>query len=300
MYQHPASQFKSLICAIVLPLLLAQPVTAEEATKRKTVDQLCTEIGNKLGSVSTQDCYTQNLHNSGTYSVQGRPITLKEYPPLTSRAPLGKVLLMGGIHGDEFSAVSIMFRWMEKLDRYHSGLFHWQVVPLLNPDGLLQRKSQRQNFNGVDLNRNFPTPDWHKLAKKYWVKKTYKNPRRFPGFKPASEPETLWFMEQIRQFKPDAIIAVHAPHKLVDFDGPTKAPQQLGPLRLRQLGIYPGSLGNYGGVHLGIPVVTVELPSAGIMPTNTEISQMWIDLVRWLRNEVPKYRVEKAKAVKQS
>jgi len=31
--------------------------------------------------------------------------------------------------------------------------------------------------------------------------------------------------------------------------------------------VFPGSLGNYGGVDLGIPVVTVELSYAGIMPT---------------------------------
>ncbi|MFL0796741.1 MAG: murein peptide amidase A [Cellvibrionaceae bacterium] len=258
-----------------------------------TVESLCREVGRKLGSVSIANCLQQNLYHSDGHSTQGRPITTKEYPPLASRRPLGRVLLMGGIHGDEFSAVSIMFRWMEKLDLYHSGLFHWQVVPLLNPDGLLRKRSQRQNHNGIDLNRNFPTPDWHQLAKKYWEKRTYRNPRRFPGKFPGSEPETKWFMKLIKDFEPDAIIAVHAPHKLVDFDGPTKAPQQLGPLRLRQLGIYPGSLGNYGGVHLGIPVVTVELPSAGIMPSEKEISQMWVDLVRWLRSEVPKYRAAK-------
>ncbi len=269
--------------------------TANADNAKHSVDSLCHEIGRKLGSVSTTDCLQQNLYHNGGLSFQGRPITTKEYPPLAKRRPLGRVLLMGGIHGDEFSAVSIMFRWMEKLDLYHSGLFHWQVVPLLNPDGLLRKKSQRQNHKGVDLNRNFPTPDWHQLAHEYWVKKTYRNPRRFPGKVPASELETQWFMELIKDFEPDAIIAVHAPHKLVDFDGPTKAPQQLGPLRLRQLGIYPGSLGNYGGVYLGIPVVTVELPSAGTMPNDKEISHMWVDLVRWLRNEVPKYRAAKLK-----
>ena len=84
---------------------------------------------------------------------------------------------------------------------------------------------------------------------------------------------------------------MHAPHKLVDYDGPQSAPTKLGPLRLRQLGIYPGSLGNYAGVDLAIPVVTVELPSAGIMPKSAEIDQMWIDLVRWLKREVPKQRL---------
>lgn len=216
---------------------------------------------------------------------------LKEFLPVEGKKPLGRVLIMGGIHGDEYSSVSLMFRWLEKLNRHHSGLFHWQVIPVMNPDGLLSKpKATRQNGQGVDLNRNFPTPDWQELAQKYWVERTYENPRRYPGPKANSEPETRWFIEQVRAFQPDAIVAVHAPHHLVDFDGPHTPPVQLGKLKLRRLGTYPGSLGNYGGSTLDIPVVTVELASAGIMPSETEISRMWVDLVRWLRSEVPKQR----------
>jgi hypothetical protein len=260
-------------------------------SKNSEVDKLCTEIGKKLGSVSIKDCLLQGLLNSHSYSTSNRPLAYKIYPPLKGKKPLGKVLLMGGIHGDEYSAISIMFKWMNKLNQYHSGLFHWKVVPLLNPDGLLhKRKAQRQNANGVDLNRNFPSQDWDELAISYWEKRTYKNPRRYPGPEALSELETQWFVDVIKEFKPDAIIAVHAPHRLVDYDGPQKAPSRLGSLRLRQLGTYPGSLGNYAGVDLELPVVTVELASAGIMPSNKEISRMWVDLVRWLKREVPKQR----------
>ena len=51
---------------------------------------------------------------------------------------------------------------------------------------------------------------------------------------------------------------------------------------------YPGSLGRFAGVHLGLPVVTLELPSAGIMPTPADQRKVWIDLVAWLRRNVPK------------
>ena len=162
------------------------------------------------------------------------------------------------------------------------------TIPCLNPDGLLQGKTKRQNANGVDLNRNFPSKNWNELAMKYWEERTYKNPRRFPGNQALSEAETIWFDKVIHEFKPDVIIAVHAPHRLVDYDGPLRAPKQLGGLQLRLLGTYPGSLGNYAGVDLGIPVVTVELPSAGIMPSSKEISRMWVDIVRCLRREIPR------------
>lgn len=277
---------KHLLFTLALALTLAIKATAS------SVDELCQAVGDTLGSVSTRQCLQQNFQFGESLSSNNRPLLFKEYGPTETRKPLGRVILMGGIHGDEYSSVSLIFRWLEKLDQYHSGLFHWQVVPLLNPDGLLQKpRATRQNGNGVDLNRNFPTFDWNSLAENYWIKRTYRNPRRYPGPMAASEPETQWFMRRINEFKPDAIVAVHAPHHLLDFDGPQTPPSKLGKLKLRRLGTYPGSLGNYGGSTLNIPVVTVELASAGIMPSSAEISSMWIDLVRWLRSEVPKQRL---------
>jgi protein MpaA len=103
-----------------------------------------------------------------------------------------------------------------------------------------------------------------------------------------SEPESRWLAEEIERFRPDAIVSVHAPHGVVDFDGPPKGPERLGHLHLNLLGTYPGSLGNYAGVQMNIPVVTIELPSAGIMPTWEQIRHIWTDLVRWLIVSLPK------------
>lgn len=257
--------------------------TLSTSANANPIDSLCQEIGNKLGSVSVADCLRQNLEHGDQFSINKRPLSFKTYPPLANKKPQGKILLMGGIHGDEYSAISIMFKWMEKLNQHHSGLFHWKVIPLMNPDGLLHfNKAQRQNANGVDLNRNFPSADWDELAHQYWKNRTKQNPRRYPGTHAMSEIETAWFVNTITSFKPDVIVAVHAPHRLVDYDGPRNGPKRLGALHLRQLGTYPGSLGNYAGSDLGIPIVTIELPSAGIMPSKKEISRMWVDLVRWL------------------
>lgn len=273
-------------------LFLISPYYLYADNAQESLYGLCREVGNKLASVSMNNCLQQKMLTDGSRSQQQRPIAYKVYPPLESRKPLGRVLLMGGIHGDEYSTVSIVFKWMDKLNQYHSGLFHWKVTPLLNPDGLLKAdRSQRQNGRGVDLNRNFPSKDWDDLALSYWENRTKKNPRRYPGPYANSEPETQWFVKTIQEFKPDVIIAVHAPYGLVDYDGPQKAPQKLGSLNLWRLGTYPGSLGNYAGVNLGIPVVTIELASAGTMPSKREISRMWVDLVRWLKREVPKQRL---------
>ncbi|MBI3171065.1 MAG: succinylglutamate desuccinylase/aspartoacylase family protein, partial [Hydrocarboniphaga effusa] len=198
-----------------------------------------------------------------------------------------RILLIGGIHGDEFSSVSIVFRWMQRLagDRFQP--FYWRVVPCLNPDGLLKVPETRTNARGVDLNRNFPTPDWEQTAMAHWQGRAHSDPRRYPGPAGQSEPETRWLMRHIERFRPHAIVSVHAPFGVLDYDGPHEPPLQLGFLRLNLLGAYPGSLGNYAGLYLGVPVITLELPRAGLMPTPSQSARIWTDLLGWLESRLP-------------
>lgn len=256
------------------------------AEEQDPVATECERIGNKLGSVSVQDCLRLNLYATSGKSVKGAAILQKEYTPVAGKKPLGKVLLFGGVHGDEYSSVSIVFKWMKILDKHHSGLFHWRVIPLVNPDGLLRKGSTRFNANGVDLNRNFPMPNWLKLTQDYWIKKTGKNARRYPGPSALSEPESQWLYKEIEAFQPDVMVSVHAPHGIVDYDGPREAPNKLGKLQLNLLGTYPGSLGRYAGTELKMPLVTIELPYAGIMPKPKEVSHIWTDLISWLKKNL--------------
>jgi len=259
------------------------------AVASEIVDSVCGRISDKLASVDYRECTRLDMKLSGHISVEGVPMLIKEYPPLASRQPQARILLVGGTHGDELASISVVFRWMHTLEKHHSGLFHWRINPLMNPDGALQRKHSRTNANGVDLNRNFDTPDsQYGAALDYWKKKTWENERRYPGPYPLSEPETNWLYQEIRDFQPDVVIAVHAPYSLVDYDAPNRdnAPRRIGHLYKNLMGTYPGSLGNYAGIHLGVPVVTLELPHAGIMPTKRQVSRLWTDLVRWLIRNV--------------
>ena len=249
----------------------------------------CLSISNKLASVGYEECLRVKLKPSGHRSVNGFPILMHEYAPLAGKQPRGRVLLIGGTHGDELASISVVFKWMQTLAKHHSGLFHWRVAPLMNPDGALQKKHTRVNANGVDLNRNFIAPGFSSSALQFWIDRTKRNQRRYPGETPLSEPETRWLKHEIETFKPDVIVAVHAPFGLVDYDSPQRqrAPKRIGYLYKNLMGTYPGSLGNYAGVHLGIPVITLELPHAGIMPTPPQISHLWTDLVRWLIRNLP-------------
>ena len=257
-------------------------------TDKSSIEEECTKISNRLASVSMESCLNAGLQRTGCHSVKKFPIMVRDFSPIESRLPQGRILVIGGTHADELTSVSIVFKWLEVLNKHHSGLFHWHVAPLMNPDGLFRKDAQRTNHNGVDLNRNMPSDDWHDTALHYWASKSDKSPRKFPGKKPASEPETQWLIDEINHFKPDAIISVHAPYGIVDFDSLAlkTAPKSLGKLHLNFLGTYPGSLGNYAGINLNIPVITVELPHAWVMPSETETIQIWEDIVAWLKDNV--------------
>jgi len=261
-----------------------------------TSEDWCAAIGKRLGSVPPPLCNKLGLEAAAVVSGNGHALMSRDIAPPTRKiAQAGKpsvrarrILLIGGIHGDELTSASIVFRWLQWLDEADSEArqYHWRVIPVANPDGLLANPPQRVNSHGVDLNRNFPTPDWESDAQAYWAKKTGRDPRRFPGQKPMSEPETRWLHDEIEKFQPDVVVSVHAPYGILDYDGPAHQPRRFGHLDLNRLGVYPGSLGNYGGVHKNMPVITIELPNATSMPPAKEQREIWEDMLTWLRRNI--------------
>ena len=240
----------------------------------------CKTIVPRLIGMPLNQCLSSGLAPGDGRSVRGVPLWLRDAAPPEGTASL-RVFVLGGIHGDEPTSVNVVFDWLESAVKTQDSVIHWRMVPLGNPDGLLRRPSSRTNSRGVDLNRNFPTDDWSRDAHAYWAKRTGKDPRRYPGPAAMSEPETQWIQGQIEQFKPQLIVAIHAPYGLLDFDGPAPPPNKLGSLYLDQIGIYPGSLGNYGGTMGRVPVITVELKNARQV-SRTEIQAIWRDLLKWI------------------
>jgi protein MpaA len=241
----------------------------------------CNDYSSKIPNVSRHLCEAAELQDTQARSVLNRPIWMRDIRPDDARL---RVLVIGGIHGDEMSSSSMVFHWINQAQVPPADMpdpIHWRFIPALNPDGLFSRPARRVNAHGVDLNRNFPTPNWARDARLYWESRTRKDPRRWPGSKPLSEPESRFLLEQMDSFKPHLIVSIHAPYGVLDFDGPSVPPSKLGRLYLDQVGIFPGSLGNYGGIHKRVPVVTIELPSASRTPLDAEMRQMWLDLLRW-------------------
>lgn len=242
----------------------------------------CDDFVARLPNVQRDLCESAQLKATGSRSVNGQTLWVRDIEP---EHPTMRVLVVGAIHGDESSSASVALHWLRLAGQSPADtpqVIHWRFVPVLNPDGLFAKPPRRMNANGVDLNRNFPTPNWDRDAKIYWEKRTGKDPRRYPGPKSLSEPETRFLHDQMQSFKPNLIVSIHAPYGVLDFDGPSVPPSKLGRLYLDQVGIFPGSLGNYGGVHKGVPVVTIELPNSTRTPLDAEMRQMWLDLLRWM------------------
>lgn len=246
----------------------------------------CERFVGRLPNVTKPLCDGARLADSGAKSVKGTPLYTRDIGERNGKL---RVLVVGGIHGDELSSASVALHWVRLAGEEHVDMpqpIHWRFLPLLNPDGMLAQPPRRVNATGVDLNRNFPTPNWERDAALYWQKRTGKDPRRWPGPKPLSEPETRFLHDQMQKFRPHLIVSIHAPYGVLDFDGPSVPPSRLGRLYLDQVGIFPGSLGNYGGVHKGVPVVTIELPNSLRTPLDAEMRQMWLDLLRWTATKI--------------
>ncbi|MCU0762312.1 MAG: DUF2817 domain-containing protein [Hydrogenophaga sp.] len=242
----------------------------------------CAAWVDRLPHVRLPLCEAAELQPTVGRSVQGRTLYYRDVVAPDAQV---RVLVVGAMHGDELSSASLALHWIQRAVETPANA-HWRFLPALNPDGLLRQPARRMNANGVDLNRNFPTPNWARDAKVYWEQRTRKDPRRWPGPAPLSEPESQFLHDEMQRFQPHLIVSIHAPYGVLDFDGPGTPPPQLGRLYLDQVGIFPGSLGNYGGVHKGMPVVTIELPSAFRTPLDAEMRQMWLDLLRWMSERI--------------
>ncbi len=218
-------------------------------------------------------------------SVYGRPLV---YWTCGKPENENTSLILAAVHGDEITPVYFGFRvveWLKARPELCEKSFI-VVAPIVNPDGFLRYTTgTRTNYNKVDLNRNFDTPEWGEQAQKIWKTKYGSQRRYFPGDKAASEPEIEFQKWLIEEFKPAKILSVHSPLNHLDFDGPLSGidseaakkftetyvkscdllRQQLDKsatgLNFYAYGTFPGSLGNYAGRYKGIPTITVELPT---------------------------------------
>lgn len=176
-----------------------------------------------------------------TKSAQGREIVLK------GGESAKNILVIGVFHGDEPQGKFLIENYLKNTK---SNLL---FIPCLNPDGMAS--GVRTNSNGVDLNRNFPTENWALTERNEF----------FGGEKPASEIETQFVAAVIDKYSPRLILTLHAPFKVVNYDGDAKDICE----KISKIINYPveasigyptpGSFGTYAGIERKIPTITLEL-----------------------------------------
>lgn len=227
-------------------------------------------------------------------SVNGDPLLWQTYgEPATDDEHTETTLILCGVHGDEITPIKFCYDVLDYMERISQGKVidpHTNkpaslkgklviVAPLVNPDSYFKKRPTRTNANGIDVNRNFPTHDFNKMAMKSWIERYRKDKRRFPGNKAMSEPETIFQVNLIYRYRPDKIISVHAPLTMLDYDGPAsehtggivgsranqlliRMSEQAKGYRIKNYPFFPGSLGNYAGNERNIPTFTLELPTS--------------------------------------
>ncbi len=266
--------FKYLLLSFLLILpCYVTAISIEDAAQRELH---CKNISNKLASVNFEECLAHEFDLSDTRSVKGAPLFVKDFYTTPASVKQKRIMLIGGIHGDEYASVSIVFKWIALLNQYGSDDYQWKILPLLNPDGLLQQSSKITNANGVDLNRNFPVSADSRLPDQHQG--------NISGKQALSEPESEWLAKEIARYRPDAVITVHAPHNSHDYQlliSRSRLPE-LGAQFQESIPAYAGSFNQYVGSEMNIPILTVELPYAEIMPSKSEISEMWQHVNNWL------------------
>ncbi|MFG0242661.1 MAG: M14 family zinc carboxypeptidase [Phycisphaerales bacterium JB054] len=193
----------------------------------------------------------QGWERIGT-STQGRPIEATTIGAGGGIAP--RVLLVGGIHGDEPEGG----RTIDAIEAYLRVLRPGATVRIVrdvNPDGTAS--NARHSANDIDLNRNWPAANFR--------------PGSSRGPAPLSEPETRALHDELERFDPDAVLVVHSSSRgpFVNYDGPAAelatvfaSAAAASDRRWRvvpDMGYAtPGSLGSYVGIDRGVPILTLE------------------------------------------
>lgn len=183
-------------------------------------------------------------------------------------------LVIGVFHGDEPQGKFLIEEYLKRQTTFiptsqsktsrsrQNPIKKLLFIPCLNPDGM--KLGKRTNANGVDLNRNFPTKNWGKNCGDNATCDDAKT-AYYGGISSGSEIETQFLIDTIKEFKPARILTLHAPYKVVNYDGPAKElAEEISeiinyPIEASIGYPTPGSFGTYAGVERQIPTITLEL-----------------------------------------
>jgi protein MpaA len=165
-----------------------------------------------------------------------------------------KVLILGGVHGDEIEGVWAAHSLLDRFKTNFSYKLQLTICPMFNLEGVLNKS--RKNPRGVDLNRNLPTNDWTaNVAEERYA----------PGVEANSEPENKGLVNWLTEHQPSLVISLHSWKPMLNTNGNCKTEAEI----IEKITGYeikdsigyptPGCLGTYCGLERDMPTITYEL-----------------------------------------
>jgi murein peptide amidase A len=165
-----------------------------------------------------------------------------------------RVLILGGVHGDEIEGVWAAFGLLKAFSENFPYKLKLTLVPTFNLDGVLAK--DRRNGRKVDLNRNLPTNDWSdKVATE----------RYHPGPFAGSEPENQALMKFLETERLQFILSLHSWKPMLNINGECRPEadeisRRTGYIIDESIGYpTPGCLGTYAALEREIPTLTYEI-----------------------------------------
>lgn len=204
---QPASTFVTQIYALFDALAAAHP---DFITKTDPAVTYSLEYPEYANGVSGSEAYL----DTPAYKVYMYKLSSpNQNIGTTTRHPHQKMILFGGVHGNEYAAPYNLYQWAKELSENYlddpnifklRNSFDIYIVPVVNGYGAFHR--QRGNGDNVNINRNFPCIGWEE---KYEDTKYHAGRCAYTGPEAGSEFETKLIMALLNDIKPSIAIDHH-------------------------------------------------------------------------------------------
>lgn len=186
---------------------LSRPLTSNKATTAFTTtdDQpLITSFNDVIAAFDTlrashPDYMASRARQSENVTLYEYILTTGNYNDNTGRRGRNpiinkpKILILSGLHGDERASVAALYKFTKALCNKEFPLSHIingaeiHIIPVAAPNAF--DAATHLNSNGVNLNRNFDTSNWHRTEPGY----------SYSGAAPADQEETQIIQEWIQE-----------------------------------------------------------------------------------------------------
>ena len=210
---------KLFILRIAILFLIIRNVKMADLSFYHTTDEIALKLDKLISSNKCQN-FSIEKHGSNEYKLENTTIPLFFYDikPKKPAEYQKKIFIIGGQHARELISTEFLFHFVQTLclpiaeKNQYLFNFSFRIIVNHNPIGrqIVEKGDycNRLNGNKVDLNRNYDI-----AFGKFVESPNEEN----PGNEPASEVETKFAIEIIKEFRPEMVIDIHSGSKALFY-----------------------------------------------------------------------------------